>query len=389
MAGKVRLRYSTNEVYKIAESTEWVKVSAASDFSHQFDLTDLKPDTQYYYACDAMDEAGKTLASYFGRFRTAPAEKTPSDFQFFVMTCQMYHDRDHAAGHPIYPSMGKLAPVFTCMTGDLVYYDNEAPAAVTPRLARYHWERMFSLPRLVDFISNHGTYWLKDDHDTLYDDSWPGQEMGKLSFEEGQKIYRQQAPMPHAPQPSYRTFRWGRDLQVWLTDGRDHRSPNRTPDGPEKTIWGKEQKAWFFRTVKASTATWKILVSPTPLVGPDRKGKNDNHANAGFNHEGDEIRAWLKEHVPDNFFVICGDRHWQYHSVHPQTGLQEFSSGAPSDSRSGGTPGHDPTIHKFHRVRGGFLSVALKPDDKASTISFRHHDVNGEVVNEFGKTRAV
>jgi phosphodiesterase/alkaline phosphatase D-like protein len=126
----------------------------------------------------------------------------------------------------------------------------------------------------------------------------------------------------------YRTFRWDA-IFIWFTDGRDFRSPNKMPDGPDKTIWGGEQKAWFKRTVQESDATWKVLISPTPLVGPDRPNKNDNHSNSGFAHEGNEIRQWLKDYVPDNFFVVCGDRHWQYHSVHPQSGLNS-SVGAAS-----------------------------------------------------------
>ena len=125
-----------------------------------------------------------------------------------------------------------------------------------------------------------------------------------------------------------------------------------------------------------STATWKVLISPTPLVGPERKGKNDNHSNAGFAHEGDEIRGWLQENVPDSFFVVCGDRHWQYHSVHPRTGLNEFSVGAASDEHAGGTPGENKDYHRFHRVKGGFLSVAVT----ARGIAFRHHDIRGRVV---------
>src|SRR5690606_9388247 len=106
-----------------------------------------------------------------------------------------------------------------------------------------------------EFMRNGSTYWLKDDHDTLNNDSWPGETMGQFTFAEGQEIFRQQAPM--ADGPSYRTFRWGRDLQLWFTDGRDFRSPNNMPDGPEKSIWGREQKEWFKRTVKQSDATWK------------------------------------------------------------------------------------------------------------------------------------
>jgi alkaline phosphatase D len=386
-AGRIRLRYGLKQDLSDAQTTDWIEVSAANDFIHAFRLNRLSPGSRYYYESQTTGPGGSPQhAPLRGRFMTAPPADKPSDFRFCVMTCQGYPDRGHPDGHPIYPSMLALDPVFTCLTGDLVYYDSNEPRAVSAELARYHWQRMFSLPRLAEFTRNIATYWLKDDHDTLSDDSWPGARAGTFTWEEGLKIFRQQAML--AEGPSYRTFRWGRDLQIWFTDGRDHRSPNRMPDGPEKTIWGAEQKAWFKQTVKDSTATWKVLVSPTPLVGPDRTNKNDNHSNKGFQHEGDEIRAWLKANVPDNFFVICGDRHWQYHSVHPQTGLHEFSVGAASDEHAGGTPGEDPAIHRFHRVKGGFLSITLQPTAAGSVIALRHHDVSGAVVHEHRQERA-
>jgi alkaline phosphatase D len=386
MPGRVRVRYGTSADLSAARTTEWADVAAETDFTHQFALTGLKAATVYHYETQSTGPNGSPAHGTFrGKFETAPAASTPSNLRFCVMTCQGYHDRDHAEGHNIYPSMLALQPKFVSMTGDLVYYDSNEPRAVSPRLARYHWERMFSLPRIVEMTRNVSTYWLKDDHDTVNDDSWPGAKMGELTWEDGLKINRQQTP--HSEKP-YRTFRWGRDLQVWLSDGRDYRSPNRTPDGPEKTIWGKEQKEWFFRTVAESDATWKVLISPTPLVGPDRMAKNDNHANTGFQHEGDEIRNWLKAHVPDNFFVLCGDRHWQYHSVHPQTGLHEFSVGPASDEHAGGTPGEDPQYHRFHRVKGGFLSVSLKREGAQSTILFEHRDVLGQPVYQWSKSRA-
>src|SRR5262245_16243515 len=106
--------------------------------------------------------------------------------------------------------------------------------------ARYHWQRMYSLPRLVAFHLRVPGYWEKDDHDTLSDDCWRGKgNRGELTFEEGLRIFREQVPMG---EKTYRTFRWGKDLQVWLTEGRDFRSPNTMKDGPEKTIWGAVQK---------------------------------------------------------------------------------------------------------------------------------------------------
>lgn len=376
MAGRIRLRYGLKQDLSDAIETEWIDVTEATDFIHQFKLSGLKPDATYHYTSQAKANSESETSEFRGKFFTAPSPTTPSSFRFCVMTCQGYQDRDHVDGHPIYPSMLALEPKFVTMTGDLVYYDSNEPRAVTPALARLHWERMFSLPRLVAMMRNASSYWLKDDHDTLKDDSWPGMNAGELTFAEGQTIFRQQAPIG---KQSYRTFRWGRDLQIWFTDGRDFRSPNKMPDGPDKTIWGAEQKAWFKRTVQESDATWKLLISPTPLVGPDRQNKNDNHSNAGFTHEGNEIREWLKSHVPDNFFVICGDRHWQYHSIHPTAGTQEFSVGAASDSHAGGTPGENKAYHRFHRVKGGFLSVELRIEGRESLIAFQLRDVNGAI----------
>lgn len=380
--GFVRLRYGTNKSFKKAKLTPWIPVSEHSDFIHQFKLMGLLPAVTYFFESQTSKSKGQHPITVFqGKFQTAPSSQSADNLRFCLMTCQGYPDRGHPDGHDIYPAMLALNPNFACLTGDLVYYDNDMPRAFTQQLARYHWERMFSLPRLIEFNRNVSTYWLKDDHDTLDNDSEPGAKMGEFTFAQGQQIFRQQAPLSDGQ--SYRTFRWGKDLQIWLTDGRDFRSPNEMPDGPDKTIWGKEQNARFKKTVKESTATWKVLVSPTPLVGPDRVQKDDNHSNKGFKHEGDEQRNWLKANVPDNFFVICGDRHWQYHSVHPETGLNEFSIGAASNEHAGGTPGENKNYHRFHLVAGGFMSVDVKREGNKSMIVFSHHDVYGKVVYEW------
>jgi alkaline phosphatase D len=386
MEGTVRVTWSPTAEFRDRMTSEWEAATEATDFTRHFSLKNLKPDTVYHYAVETRGKDLEVHAPLRGKFSTAPEQELPGNFTFCAMTCQGYPDRGHPDGHDIYPAMLKLEPEFISMTGDVVYYDNDPPRATTPGLARLHWERMFSLPRLVETLRNTATYWLKDDHDTLKNDAWPGNKFGLLAFAEGQKIFREQTPMS---EKGYRTFRWGRDLQIWLTDGRDYRSPNNMADGPDKTIWGAEQKAWFQRTVKESTATWKVLISPTPLVGPDRGNKNDNHANKGFRHEGDELRLWLQANVPDNFFVICGDRHWQYHSVHPTTKVREFSCGAASNEHAGGTPGEDPTYHQFHRVKGGFISVSLRSTEKESAITVQHRDVKGEVVHEWQTERAI
>ncbi|MFO1096087.1 MAG: PhoD-like phosphatase N-terminal domain-containing protein, partial [Planctomycetaceae bacterium] len=207
MPGRVRLRYSPHADLREAVTTDWIDVTDAQDCIYQFELGNLRPETAYHYASEAAAPGGADVRNEFrGKFRTAPEGTTPSDLRFCVMTCQGYPDRDHPDGHPIYPSMLALEPSFLTMTGDLVYYDSNEPRAVTPALARLHWERMFSLPRITAMLRSTATYWLKDDHDTLTNDSWPGMQSGELTFAEGQEIFRQQAPL-RAGEKSYRTFR--------------------------------------------------------------------------------------------------------------------------------------------------------------------------------------
>jgi alkaline phosphatase D len=287
-----------------------------------------------------------------------------------------YRDLDHSDGFHIFEAMRKLAPDFIVFTGDTVYYDNDPPLANTVDLMRYHWDRMFSLPRHIAFLLRTPAFFIKDDHDTLHDDCWPGMQppkMAPMTFERGRTLFLEQVPMGDN---TWRTARWGKGLQIWLPEGRDFRSPNRIPDGPAKTIWGASQKAWLRKTILGSDADWRIIVSATPMVGPDRVNKGDNHANANFAHEGNEIRQWIRDNGGRNTFVACGDRHWQYHSVHPETGVQEFSCGPASDQHAQGSPGENPKYHRFHRMKGGFLSVTIN----SKGITFRHHDVKGAVV---------
>ena len=382
-AGRVRLLYATNAELRRAKSTAWANVNESTDFTHQFALNDLRPRTKYFYAVEtAANAKSKTRRGVIGSFTTAPKVNEWQPVAFCVATCQQYQRRDHPGGFQNYRSIQSLAPDFMVMAGDNVYYDNESPIANSPELASYHWQRMHSLPNIVAAFHSLPCYWTKDDHDILSDDCYPGMQpprMKPLTFAEGQKIFRQQIPISDPP---YRRFHWGSGLEIWLTDSRDYRSPNNMPDGANKSLWGETQKRWLKETLLKSAAPFKILISPNPIVGPDRPTKGDNHANAAYATEGREFRQWVQANNLKNFYVICGDRHWQYHSVDPETGLNEFSVGPMSDSHAGGTPGENKTYHRFHRVKGGFLSVTIDGAPTAPRIVFRHHDVTGKVVYE-------
>lgn len=366
-SGQLRVLYKTPEESEW-QKTVWQNVDSERDYTKQIRLDGLQPNTTYQIRAES--KSGNVVE---GQFQTAPHADQESRVLFSVSTGQAYHDMDSPDGFKIYPSMLKLKPQFFVHTGDIVYYDGRAK---TLPLARWHWQRTYSLPTNVDFHRRVASYFIKDDHDTWMNDCWPSREtkyMGEFTFEQGKGVFLEQVPMGDS---TYRTVRWGKDLQIWFVEGRDFRSPNNMPDGPKKVIWGRKQMNWFFNSARASDATFRILISPTPILGPDRPKKQDNHANKAFSYEGDRIRSFIE--TQNNMLVICGDRHWQYVSVDPKTGLREYSCGPASDAHAGGFSKEDRSdMHRYLNIKGGFLSVAVE----RSQAVLSHHGVDGSVYN--------
>lgn len=375
--GQVRLTYESEDGDK--QSTDWEWVATKADYTRKFWLKDLKPATKYKLTLESRDAKKNPGQTITGSFHTAPGWGKVAPVRFTVVTGQDYPRRDDKLmGHKIYPHMQSLGLDFFVHTGDIEYYDKADPYATNVELARFKWNRLYALPNQRDFHTKVSSYFIKDDHDTLKNDSWPGQTYGEITWEQGLALFPESFPVT---KKNYRTIRWGKDLQIWLVEGRDFRSRNTMPDGPDKSIWGEEQKAWFKKTVQASNATFRILISPTPLVGPDRGNKNDNHANVGFTHEGNELRQFIASQK--NMFIICGDRHWQYVSEDPKTGAREYSCGPTSNVHAGGFKKSDESeMHKYLNIVGGFLSVQIDRKKGKPVAIFRHHDVDGQVLNE-------
>jgi alkaline phosphatase D len=383
MAGKVRLSYFPEEQRKDVVSMDWITTQASDDFTAQWKLQGLKPGTKYITVVEAQTFDGMPSAAIRGSFETPPAIDQSNPVKFCITTCHDFIRRDDGwNGHKIYPAMKAMEPDFVVHAGDIEYYDKPNPWAMTIPLMRFKWARIFALPSNRDFYNRTTTYFIKDDHDTLANDCWPGKTYGAVSFEQGVKLFNEEQ-FPSKPE-RYQSVSWGKDLQIWILEGRDYRSPNSMADGPNKTILGAQQKAWLFRTLKESQASFKLICTPTPIVGPDRENKKDNHANDVFAHEGSEIREFLAT-VP-GVILCCGDRHWQYASVDQETKLWEFGCGPGSQEHElGWKPGDQRPEHRFLRVQGGFLSGELSYDAATSrpSLAIRHHDVTGKTHSEF------
>ncbi len=379
IGGEVRVNWWPADRPASIRQTDWLSVDADRDFTRQTTLSDLQPNQAYDFKVESRSVRGTPGQTIAGSFSTAPGADLSRPLQFVVATCQSWKTRDKGtAGLMIYDEMLARDPAFFVHLGDIVYYDKSSAGgdvdARTPALARFHWNRWYGCTDVIKFHQHVPSFFIKDDHDTVTNDSAPGDQVGDLSWDSGLSIFREQAPMGER---TYRSRRWSEDLQFWIVEGRDFRSPNDMPDGPEKSIWGDEQKAWFKREVLASNAPFKILFSPTPVVGPDRANKRDNLSNSNWSYEGDDIRRFCAE---NNVIVICGDRHWQYHSIDDVTGVNEFSAGATSEAHAGGFSMDLRTDeHQYLAIIGGFLSGEITTEANQKQLTLRHHRVDGSV----------
>ena len=415
--GVVCFEYATTVDFANAQRTAWSDATADSDFIVRAQLTGLRAGQTYYYRPVFGSARGDAKAGAVGQFATLPGREAVRPVTFIVGSCMNYMkfmfgakgkagpaitatEEDKRLGFRVFSAMARLQPDFFVGTGDIVYYDNilHGPARTLPEL-RKCWHEQFRFPRLIEFFARTPAYWSKDDHDFRFNES--DNETPNLPLPQtGIQLFREQMPiLPVGDRsaPTYRTHRVQRHLQIWLTEGRDHRSPNAMTDGPEKSLWGREQREWLKRTLKESDATWKILISPTPMVGPDDATKIDNHADiGGFQHERDAFFAWLRENNITGFMVFCGDRHWQYHSIHP-SGVEEFACGALNDenSRLGVPPGSKKGTDPEGRIRqpylyteptGGFLRVRVAADTSSPSLVIEHRDDTGKVMNTVTKS---
>lgn len=387
------------------EAARWaepITVDAAHDCIARFVLTDLEPDT--VYRCTAHIKGDPPLdppPMVTARFKTHPGEEAAAPVRFVMSSCMNYDTfmgsdssdasqgstgDDRRLGYPAAAAVLEQKPDFVIFAGDVVYYDKK-PRVKTLADMRPKWHRQYNLPRMRALTAAAPGYYLKDDHDFRANDSdtegpaFPPPDLGIKTFREQCPILAQGDD--HSP--TYRTHRVSKDLQIWMLEGRDYRSPNMSPDGPDKTVWGEEQEAWLKQTLLASDASYRIIISPTPLVGPDDAYKADNHTNPrGFQAEGQAFKQWGAGHgLWGNTFVLCGDRHWQYHSIDP-TGLHEFSCGAFNDenSRMGRKPGDkkstDPEARVTQRFTsprptGGFITVTCETAPKPR-LRFEYYD---------------
>ena len=321
---------------------------AAHDFTARVPLEELAPGRTYRYrAWFSLGPPGAARGpAVEGSFRTAPeaGAAAPLRLAFGGDLNGQNECRDAAEGLPITGTVEAWHPDVFVGLGDMIYADNTCsavglygnaqipggfgPAADVPAFwAHWRYTRADEgLERLLEGTDYVGVW---DDHEVVNDfgplndtRSTPPYTPGVHLMPMGLQAFRDYTPVaiaPNTPLRLYRSFRWGKNLELIVLDTRQYRDPNFADDSDArpKTMLGREQLTWLKQQLTASDATWKVIVSSVPMSIPTgfpptngRDGWANFDQSTGYERELLDILGFMHVHNIRNTVWITTDVHF-------------------------------------------------------------------------------
>ena len=418
---------ATDDAFTSIVSSGELTASAAADHTIRLKLTGLSSFTTYYYRFSARD-----LPSVTGRTKTAPEADADVDVRFAMASCQDFNGRYYHAWKAL---ADEETPVdFVVFLGDYIYETNN-----DPRFQSGTKDRMIEVPKglalneegtlraalhLDDYRSIYKqvrsdehlqrahalfpfiTIW--DDHE-FADDSWQdhathfnglyaadGDEKDTNRRTNASQAWYEYQPVDldrdaTANFPNdlqiYRSFRFGKHVDLFLTDERSYRDDHVIPEGPANltvakfdensalgsrnfvlkdgfdpleaeappTMLGDTQRNWLLDGISNGTATWKfwggevqrsqMLVDLSGIEAMPETFRNNFYFSVdqwdGYRTERAAILSALGE--TPNVVCLAGDIHAFYASeLHP-----DFDN-----------PGDEPVAVEF--VTAGISSMSVQ-----------------------------
>jgi alkaline phosphatase D len=416
-AGKVRLVVALNSRMTRRRITKTTFARRSNDLTVQTRVAGLIPARRYYY----FFIQGRQR-SVLGTFRTAPRPRASETIRFAVTgdtdgartsDGTPYWNRDGSASFATYRAMTREQNHFNVNLGDTIYSESPdgttLPQAMTLDLKRQKYRQNLGYPNLQGLRRSGVVYNQWDDHEFINDFTPASQacDVGgvfgsqyacnvKGLHTSGRKAFREYMPVTYsARNGSYRSFRWGRNLELFILDERSFRSirasevkdnpsapeptthvcenpkgsgqddpapqiPQRIRDlfaflyapasnparpeclaalnDPNRTMLGTSQYDRFTTAVKNSPAKWKVVINSVPLM---EIGLNPYDSWRGYAHERERLLNFLKSNVK-NVVSVTTDFHTNWVNdarikTYPEdggpveSGIMEFVAGGVAD----------------------------------------------------------
>ncbi|HXG18932.1 MAG TPA: alkaline phosphatase D family protein [Methylomirabilota bacterium] len=396
-AATLVVEYAENVALRRSQTAGAVRVTAKTDFTGVVAVTGLQPATRYYYR---VRPAKTSVTGVIGSFVTAPLAEQSHTVTFLWGGDLGGQGFCRQPAYAIFRPMAAQVADFFLFGGDTIYADSPCPSppnapgsdfvAQTQEQfwAKYKYQR--EDPGLRTLLAGTPVYAIWDDHEVKNDFAGPTQPLTPI----GLQAFWDYFPFPRPAQDEhrlYRSYRWGKHLELFILDNRQYRSPNTQADGPDKTMLGAAQRQWLLAGLASSTATWQIIMSSVPLstqTGSPVTG-NDSWAkgafSSGFDSELSTIVSTLQNSKKRNVVWLSTDIHVaRMLSYDPdQDGaadFHEFISG-PLSAITGNLDPLDETFHPqvLYEETRFFNFGVVRIDGQSGALTAEIRDQEGKV----------
>ncbi len=354
---KVTLHYGVDSALRNFSSFEPAAVDAGADDSARFHLTQLAPATRYHYRALVIGKQPGPI----GTFVTAPQAEDDRK----VVFCFSADTKDTYKPFSVMNAVRAQNPDFFLHLGDTIYADLNGRARTLPEFwAKYRTNRDDAATQLLH--SSTSVYVTWDDHEVA-NNYLPGHPLART----GQKAFLDYWPIRRdlqEPRKIYRSFRWGRAMELFLLDVRQYRDPAR------RTMLGSKQKRWLVEGLSKSSAKFKFVATAVAMDG----GGSDRWD--GYEQERADIFRHIKNHKISGVIFLSADLHYAAITrIRNGGGLKDITAGPLAAPLNRITDGSARRFEFFLAENFNFAKITVDPNDTPAYALVEFIDQDNEV----------
>jgi len=309
-SGRVSAKVALDRRLRTVVARVRLRAKRSNDGTVQKVIRRLRPGTDYWYRfCHGSRRCSET-----GAFSTAPSARNSKRIRFAVSgdadpTPLPGESKPFYGTYKAFKAMRRESNDFNVFIGDTIYSDTgvAGPPALTVEQKWAKYAESLGLSNYRKLRASGGLYNHWDDHEFINDFSIP--ENGETLYRAGVEAFTDYAPVGYSEgRGLYRTFRWGKNVELFFLDERSFRSAKAsagetcdntsspdlaptTPAGkralfailipslanpvsqackdaindPDRTMLGAAQLRRFLKDVSSSDARWKLIMNETPI----------------------------------------------------------------------------------------------------------------------------